>query len=407
MQTQDLNFPNASGEQLSARLYLPLDAVPRFYAVFAHCFTCSKNFKAVSNISDTLSQLGVAVLSFDFTGLGKSEGDFGQAGFSSNVSDLVMASRFLEENYEAPKLIIGHSLGGAAVIFAAAKLDSIQAVVTIGAPSSPEHVKHLFSKKLDKIEKEGNAEVSIGGRPFTLSKEFIEDLESQNLLELLHGMRKAFLFMHSPQDLIVEISNAEELYQSAFHPKSFVSLDGADHLLSDENDSSYAGEVISTWSKRYLPTEISENDVQGHQVKVRLAGDTYTSEVMTPFHHLLADEPESVGGKNLGPTPYDLLMASLGTCTAMTLKMYANRKAWDLEEITVFLNHEKVHKEDSLAVEGEKGGKISKFTRVLKIKGELTEEMREKLLEIADKCPVHKTLHEPIEIETKFNDLEI
>jgi uncharacterized OsmC-like protein/fermentation-respiration switch protein FrsA (DUF1100 family) len=407
MQTQDLNFPNASGEQLSARLYLPLDAVPRFYAVFAHCFTCSKNFKAVSNISDTLSQLGVAVLSFDFTGLGKSEGDFGQAGFSSNVSDLVMASRFLEENYEAPKLIIGHSLGGAAVIFAAAKLDSIQAVVTIGAPSSPEHVKHLFSNKLDKIEKEGNAEVSIGGRPFTLSKEFIEDLESQNLLELLHGMRKAFLFMHSPQDLIVEISNAEELYQSAFHPKSFVSLDGADHLLSDENDSSYAGEVISTWSKRYLPTEISENDVQGHQVKVRLAGDTYTSEVMTPFHHLLADEPESVGGKNLGPTPYDLLMASLGTCTAMTLKMYANRKAWDLEEITVFLNHEKVHKEDSLAVEGEKGGKISKFTRVLKIKGELTEEMREKLLEIADKCPVHKTLHEPIEIETKFNDLEI
>jgi len=304
-------------------------------------------------------------------------------------------------------LIIGHSLGGAAVIFAAAKLDSIQAVVTIGAPSSPEHVKHLFSNKLDKIEKEGNAEVSIGGRPFTLSKEFIEDLESQNLLELLHGMRKAFLFMHSPQDLIVEISNAEELYQSAFHPKSFVSLDGADHLLSDENDSSYAGEVISTWSKRYLPTEISENDVQGHQVKVRLAGDSYTSEVMTPFHHLLADEPESVGGKNLGPTPYDLLMASLGTCTAMTLKMYANRKAWDLEEITVFLNHEKVHKEDSLAVEGEKGGKISKFTRVLKIKGELTEEMREKLLEIADKCPVHKTLHEPIEIETKFNDLEI
>lgn len=406
MKTQNLHIPNAIGEQLSARLYFPLDEVPRFYAIFAHCFTCSKNFKAVSNISETLSQVGVAVLSFDFTGLGKSEGDFGQAGFSSNVSDLVMASRFMGENYEAPKLIIGHSLGGAAAIFAAAKLDSIQAVVTIGAPSSPEHVKYLFSNKLDIIEKEGNAEVSIGGRPFTLSREFIEDLESQNLLELLHGMRKAILFMHSPQDLIVEISNAADLYESAFHPKSFVSLDGADHLLSDENDSSYAGEIISTWSKRYLPTEVSENDVDGHQVKVRLAGDSYTSEVMTPFHHLLADEPESVGGKNLGPTPYDLLMASLGTCTAMTLKMYADRKSWDLGEITVFLNHEKVHQEDSLAVEGEKGGKISKFTRVLDIKGELTDDMREKLLEIANKCPVHKTLHEPIEVETRFKEVE-
>lgn len=401
MKTKNITFPNASGEQLSARLYLPLDEVPRFYAVFAHCFTCSKNFKAVSNISDTLSQLGVAVLSFDFTGLGKSEGDFGESGFSSNVSDLVIASQYLEENYEAPKLMIGHSLGGAAVIFAAAKLDSIQAVITIGAPADPLHVTTLFSKDLDRIESEGRAEVSIGGRPFTLSQEFVNDLESQNLLEILHGMRKAFLFMHSPQDTVVDLSNAAELYQAAYHPKSFVSLDGADHLLSEEKESRYAGELISTWSKKYLPVEVSENDVKGHQVKVRLAGDSYTSEILTPFHHLLADEPESVGGQNLGPTPYDLLMASLGTCTAMTLKMYANRKGWDLEEINVFLNHEKVHQKDA---EDAKDGKLSKFTRYLEIKGELTEEMKEKLLEIADKCPVHKTLHEPILVETSFRE---
>ncbi len=406
MKIQNLSFPNSSGAKLSARLYLPLDEVPRFYAVFAHCFTCSKNFKAVSNISDTLSQLGVSVLSFDFTGLGKSEGDFGEAGFSSNVSDLIMASRFLEENFEAPKLIIGHSLGGAAVIFAAAKLDCIQAVVTIGAPSQPDHVKHLFSKDLDRIEKEGRAEVNIGGRPFTLSNEFLKDLESQNLAEILKEMRKAFLFMHSPQDSIVDISNAAELYQAAHHPKSFVSLDGADHLLGDERESRYAGEVISTWSKKYLPTEVSENNVKGHQVKVRLAGDSYTTEVMTPFHHLIADEPESVGGNNLGPTPYDLLMASLGTCTAMTLRMYADRKGWDLEEINVYLNHEKVHQQDSDAVESSKNTKLSKFTRWLEIKGDLTDEMREKLLEIADKCPVHKTLHEPIQVETFYKNAD-
>jgi uncharacterized OsmC-like protein/pimeloyl-ACP methyl ester carboxylesterase len=404
MKIQKLSFPNSKGEQLSALLYLPLEEVPRFFALFAHCFTCSKNYNAVSNISNTLCQLGVAVLSFDFTGLGMSEGEFGEEGFSSNVSDLIQASLFLEQNYQAPKLIIGHSLGGAAVIFAAAQLESVKAVVTIGSPSQPEHVKHLFTSDLDLIEKNGKAEVNIGGRPFTLSQEFVKDFESQDLLQLIQGMRKAFLFMHSPQDTVVEISNAAELYQAAHHPKSYISLDGADHLLTGEKDSRYAGEVISAWSKKYLPVEVTENDVKGHQVKVRLAGESYTSEVLTPFHHLLADEPESVGGKNLGPTPYDLLMASLGTCTAMTLKMYADRKGWDLKEINVFLNHEKVHQQDSGLAENPHEGKISKFSRFLEIKGEITEEMKTKLLEIANKCPVHKTLHEPIEVETKFRE---
>jgi uncharacterized OsmC-like protein/pimeloyl-ACP methyl ester carboxylesterase len=403
MKVENIRFTNSTGDQLAARLYLPLEEVPRFYALFAHCFTCSENFKAVSNISDTLSQLGVAVLSFDFTGLGESEGELSDSGISSSVADLIMASRFLEENYEAPKLMIGHSLGGVAVILAAAKLDRIEAVVTIGTPATPARIKNLLTEDLAEFE-ERSAAVSIGGRPFRLSQGFVTDLESHDLLKSLNGMRKAFLFMHSPQDRVVELANAADLYQAAFHPKSFVTLDGADHLLSEERESRYVGEVISTWSGKYLPTEVSENDVEGHQVKVRLVGDSYTTEVLTPFHHLLADEPKSVGGHNLGPTPYDLLLASLGACTAMTLKMYANRKGWKLDEINVFLNHEKIHQKDSESVDGAGESKLSRFTRDIEIKGKVTEEKKAKLLEIAEKCPVHKTLHEPIEVETRFKE---
>lgn len=401
MKIERISFKNNKGQTLSGRLYLPLENPPRFFALFAHCFTCSKNFKAVSNISDTLSQCGVAVLSFDFTGLGNSEGEFEETGFSSNVSDLISAADFLEENYESPKLLIGHSLGGAAVVFAAEKLENVKAVVTIGAPSEPKHVKHLFAADIDTIQSEGRAKVNIGGRPFHISRDFMEDLESKNLSEVLSGLRKAVLIMHAPQDQIVDISNAAQLYQNAHHPKSFISLDGADHLLSDEVESRYAGEMISTWAKKYLPTEIMENDTDGHQVKVRLFGKSFTSEILTPYHHLLADEPKSVGGDNLGPTPYDLLMAALGTCTVMTLKMYAERKGWDLDEIMVFMNHDKVHKEDSQNPD-KAGAKVSRFTRKLKITGELTDEMKDKLLEIADKCPVHRTLHEEIRVETSF-----
>ena len=401
MKIEKVKFLNPQGLLLSGKLFLPLDEKPKFFAVFAHCFTCSKNLKAVSNICNTLSQLGIAVLSFDFTGLGNSEGDFGETHFSSNVSDLVAASDFLKKNYEAPKLLIGHSLGGTAVIFAADQLEDTVAVVTIGSPADPEHVKRLFEEDIETIKNQGSAKVNIGGRSFHLKKDFLDDLENRNLPQLISKMRKAFLFLHSPQDGIVDISNAASLFQNSFHPKSFISLDGADHLLSQENDSRYVGELISTWSKKYLPEEKSENDTRGHRVKVRLFGDSYTSEIKTPHHHLLADEPADVGGDDLGPTPYDLLMASLGACTAMTLKMYANRKGWDLKEINVYLDHDKVHKEDSVEFE-KKGSKISRFTRSLEIEGELDEEMKNKLLEIADKCPVHRTLHEDIIIETRF-----
>ncbi|MCL6258248.1 bifunctional alpha/beta hydrolase/OsmC family protein [Aquiflexum sp. TKW24L] len=401
MKIERVKFLNPQGNQLSGSLFLPLDEKPRFFAVFAHCFTCTKNLKAVNNISNTLSQLGVAVLSFDFTGLGSSEGVFEDTHFTSNVADLVAASDFLKDNYEAPKLLIGHSLGGTAVIFAAEQLDETVAVVTIGAPSDPEHVKRLFKDDVETIKKQGSAKVNIGGRSFYLRKDFIDDLENKNLPDTLSKMRKAFLFLHSPQDQIVDISNAATLFQNAFHPKSFITLDGADHLLSEEHESRYVGELISVWSKKYLPEEKPENETKGHQVKVRLFGEGYTSEIKTPYHRLLADEPAAVGGDNLGPTPYDLLMASLGTCTAMTLKMYADRKGWDLKEINVYLDHDKVHKEDSVDFE-KKGSKISRFTRSLEIEGELDESMKAKLLEIADKCPVHRTLHEEIIIETKF-----
>lgn len=401
MKIQDLTFPNAEGQQLSAKLYLPLDDSPRFYAIFAHCFTCSKNYKAVTNISETLAHLGVAVLSFDFTGLGMSEGKFEETEFSSNVGDLLAASNFLDDKYEAPKLLIGHSLGGAAILFASDIIPSVQALVTIGAPADPKHVKHLFEEDIETIKKKGSAKVNIGGRSFRLRKDFLDDLESQDLPKILGRSRKALLIMHSPQDKIVEIKNAADLYHLAHHPKSFVTLDRSDHLLTDERESKYVGEVISTWSKKYLPLEISENDIDGHQVKVRLFGDSYTTEVKTPYHHLLADEPEKLGGKNLGPNPYDLLMASLGACTVMTLKMYANRKKWDLKEITVYMDHDKVHFEDSENFE-KSSAKVSRFTRTLEIEGELTAEMKVKLLEIADKCPVHRTLHEDIVIETSF-----
>lgn len=401
MKIEKVSFVNKEGFTLSGQLYLPLDEEPRFYAIFAHCFTCSQNFKAPSTISNMLMQLGIAVLSFDFTGLGNSEGEFEDTEFSSNVEDLISAYTFLSTTYQAPQMLIGHSLGGTAVIFAAARLDHIKAVVTIGSPSNPQHVKKLFQSDLHTIQREGSAEVSIGGRNFKIGKGFLDDLENKNLTELLPEMRKAFLFLHSPQDEIVSIDNAAELYMSAHHPKSFISLDGADHLLSEESESKYAGEIISSWSKKYFPMEMEENDLKGHQVKVRLFGESYTSEIKTPFHHLIADEPTAVGGANLGPTPYDLLMASLGSCTAMTLKMYAQRKKWKLDEIVVFLDHDKLHKEDSTEFD-KPDSKVNRFTRSLEIKGELTPEMKVKLLEIADKCPVHRTLQEEILIETKF-----
>lgn len=407
MRTQKLFFDNKEGDKLAANLVLPLDETPLFYAIFAHCFTCSKNFHAVNNISRTLANLGVAVLSFDFTGLGQSEGVFEDTRFSSNIEDLLSAAAFLETEYESPSLLIGHSLGGTAVLYASARLESVKAVVTIGSPAEPTHVSKIFKESIPEILKKGSATVNIGGADFKIKREFLENLEKNSIAELMKGLKKSFLFIHSPQDNIVDISNARALYEAAHHPKSFISIDGADHLVSDKSDSQYVGNLIASWSARYVGDQMKSeklvNDILGHEVRVRLSGQGYTTEVKTPTHHLIADEPEAVGGEDLGPTPYDLLMASLGSCTAMTLRMYADRKRWPLEEVTVFLNHDRVHLED---IENFKdpGAKVSRFERIIDIVGELDEAQKLRLLEIANKCPVHRTLQETIKIETRLID---
>lgn len=401
MNPKRLTFENRSGLELAAHLYLPADQKPKFFTLFAHCFTCSKNFSAVTRICTALSQNGIAALSFDFTGLGMSEGEFAESSFTSNISDLLDAAAFLEKEYDTPKMLIGHSLGGAAVLYAAAELSNVKAVVTIAAPSMPSHVRHLFTDSVEEINEKGIAHVSIGGRPFQISKSFVDDLEQKPLATFLKKLRKSLLIMHSPQDEIVEISNAAEIYNAAHHPKSFISLNGATHLISNPQDSMYIAEVIGSWSKRYVlvEEEIEPNDTRGNQVFVRLSGEKYTTEVMTPNHHLIADEPLELGGADLGPNPYDLLMASLGSCTAMTLKMYAERKKWPLEQVSVFLNHEKVHLADSENPE-DSSAKVSQFTRIIEIEGELDVEQRQKLLEISNKCPVHRTLQEEIIIQT-------
>jgi len=397
-----LTFKNRNGLDLAAHLYSPLDQTPRFYAVFAHCFTCSQNFSAVRRISTSLSQQGIAVLSFDFTGLGRSDGEFEESTFSSNITDLLDASEFLDKEYEAPKMLVGHSLGGAAVLYASFDLPNIEAVATIGAPAFPGHVKHLFQESLANIEELGSAEVKIGGRPFRISKQFIEDLEQKPLEKMLKKLKKSLLIIHSPQDEIVGIQNAADLYSASMHPKSFISLNGSDHMISKEEDSEYVGEVIASWSKRYVSIDRKEGqlyDTEGNQVKVRLSGPGFTTEIKTPYHHMIADEPLEVGGDNLGPNPYDFLMASLGSCTAMTLKMYADRKKWSLKEVTVFLNHDKVHLNDSKN-SSEKESKVSRFTRLINLEGDLDEDQRQRLIEISHRCPVHRTLEEDIVIQT-------
>lgn len=401
MNSKKLTFYNKAGVELSANLELPVDGKPKTYAIFAHCFTCSKNLSAVVNICRSLNLHQIGVLRFDFTGLGQSEGQFSETNFSSNIDDLISAYQFLESDYEAPTIIIGHSLGGAAVLAAAHKMPSIQAVVTVGAPYDPAHVKNLFKENIEEIKSAGEATVSIGGRPFKIKAQLLDDLGNSKLNQQIHNLDKALLVLHSPQDKIVEINNARQIYEAAMHPKSFVTLDGADHLLTDKNDSLYVGDMIATWASRYVAFKEKETLSTHQHVVVRTGDDGYTTQVKAGDHSFLADEPEAVGGKNLGPTPYDLLVAALGTCTSMTLRMYADHKKWPLEEVMVHLQHEKIHKEDCEHADA-KESKIDQIVREIELKGNLDDEQRQRLLEIADRCPVHKTLHSEIRVETKL-----
>lgn len=401
MQFQKVTFTNRNGQELAARLELPVNQKAHTYALFAHCFTCNKNLTAVRNISRALNLDGIAVLRFDFTGLGESEGDFADTNFSSNIEDLIDAARYLETTYQAPSMLIGHSLGGAAVICAAVELPSIKAVATIGAPSDPEHVKHLLQDQVSEIQEKGIAEVQIGGRTFTVKKQFLEDIQGQKLREKLTRLGKALLILHSPQDLTVPIENAAWLYNAARHPKSFITLDGADHLMSRKEDSRYAGSMIASWATRYLDIEAKENLKAQRQVAVRLGEEGFTTEIMVRHHGLTADEPVQVGGNDFGPNPYELVAAGLGACTAMTMHMYARRKNWDLQEVIVHLDHSKDYPEDMNDTENPKN-KIDIFKREIEIEGNLDEIQTQRLMEIADRCPVHRTLNNPVLIDTSL-----
>ncbi|HMQ51485.1 MAG TPA: bifunctional alpha/beta hydrolase/OsmC family protein [Anaerolineae bacterium] len=406
MNSEKWSITNEMGQKLAARLDLPVDGEPVAYALFAHCFTCTKNFKAADNISTALTRKRIAVLRFDFTGLGESEGDFADTNYSSNVSDLVTAAEFLKEHYQAPKILIGHSLGGTAMLQAAGQIPEAVAVVTIGSPCRPDHLLKLLAGSRPLIEQAGEAEVTLAGRPFKIKKQFLEDLDEQRITESVQHLRKGLLIFHSPIDQIVSVDNAADIFWLAKHPKSFISLDTADHLLSNELDSRYVGAMIETWARKYLGLDKQQTQVTvplpalDNRVTVRTGREKYRTEILAAGHSLVADEPLAVGGQNLGPNPYDLLLAGLGACTSMTLRMYADHKGWPLETAIVRLSHNKTHAKDCEEA-GTETGKVDCIVREIEVLGPLDEEQRARLLEIADRCPVHRTLHSKIVVRTE------
>ena len=400
-QSRKVSFQGSQGAMLDARLELPLGQ-PRGYALFAHCFTCSKETRAATYISMALAEQGFAVLRFDFTGLGGSEGDFANTNFSSNLGDLVMAADFLRREFTAPQLLVGHSLGGAAVLAAAGRIPEAKAVATIGAPADPAHVLHMFSDSRQKIEEAGEAEVKLGGRPFKIRKQFIDDLARHENRDAIAHLKKALLVFHAPLDATVSVDNAAQIFMAAKHPKSFVSLDNADHLLSRRDDALYCGHVLAAWAARYVdaaPSADAPVPASGKVLVRETREGKFTQLIRVGNHMLRADEPVAAGGQDSGPSPYDLLLAGLGACTAMTLRLYADLKKLPLERVSVELTHEKIHAQDCAECET-KEGKIDCIERVVQLEGALDADQRAKLLEIANKCPVHRTLHSEVEVRT-------
>lgn len=405
-----ISFNNQHGQALSGILEMPAGAV-KSYALFAHCFTCSKDNLAAARIARSLAALGIAVLRFDFTGLGNSEGEFSSTNFSSNLQDLLAAANYLEQQYAAPALLIGHSFGGAAVLAAAQDLPGVKAIVTIGAPATAAHVKHLFGNAYHELRDKQSVQVELGGRSFSIQRQFVEDLKKYNSIAHIKSLKKALLIFHSPSDDVVSIDEASRIYTAAKHPKSFVSLDRADHLLSNPEDSRYVAEVLSVWANRYLGVDQAADETGDSGVMVVEQGSVvvlerdkkFTREILTPYHRLLSDEPIALGGTNLGMNPYELLLAALGSCTSMTLRMYANHKQLDLQSIQVKLHHNRIHAEDCANCD-KQAAVTDRITRVIQLTGKLNDQQRTRLLEIANQCPVHKTLKNRIQVETTLTD---
>jgi len=403
--TNKILFTGASGDQLAARLDMP-STNPRAFALFAHCFTCSKDIFAATRISKKLADNGIAVLRFDFTGLGHSDGEFSNTNFSSNVGDLIAAANWLSETHEGPSILIGHSLGGAAVLAATGEVPSVKAVVTIGAPFDPAHVLDNFSDAVSKIAEKGEVEVSLGGRPFIIKKQFLDDIQSQNQKERIASLKTALMVFHAPGDAIVGIENAAEIYGAAKHPKSFVSLDNADHLLSKKEDAVYVAEVIGAWAGRYLGENedaIGALQPRDGDVTVQETREGKFAQMISvgERHFSRADEPPAYGGTDTGSTPYDLLLSGLGACTTMTIRMYADRKKIPLRRASVTLSHDKIHAEDCENCET-KQGKVDQIVREITLEGNLTLEQQQSLLEIAEKCPVHRTLLSEVQVKTSL-----
>jgi uncharacterized OsmC-like protein/fermentation-respiration switch protein FrsA (DUF1100 family) len=405
MQFQKLYFKNSDGKRLAARLDLPLDEKPTAFAVFAHCFTCTKNFNAVVNINRALASHGIAVLRFDFTGLGESEGDFSETSFSTNVADLVSAAEFLKDAYEAPKLLIGHSLGGAAVIHAAREISSAEAVSTIAAPAELTGLfRFIDGPSTEYPEIKGETAINISGRKFKIKKQFLDDLRQENMEEAVRALRKPLLIFHSPLDQIVSIDQAAKIFTGARHPKSFISLDRADHLLTNREDSLYVGSVLAAWASKYLNIsggEYSQPELSDNRVVARTGKTGFQTEIIANGHSLIADEPIPAGGANSGPTPYDLLVSALGACTGMTLRMYADRKKLPLDAVIVRLRHQKIHAKDCLDCEDSKS-KVDLIEREIELQGDLDEPARQRMLEVAKLCPVHRTLESRSIIDSKL-----
>lgn len=407
-----VTFTGSQGDALDARLDRP-DGAVRAFALFAHCFTCSKDVFAASRIAAGLTAQGYAVLRFDFTGLGRSEGEFANTNFSSNVRDLVAAADFLRENHAAPALLIGHSLGGTAVLAAAGEVPEARAVVTLGAPADAAHVVAGFHAETREIEETGRAKVALGGRHFTIRKQFLDDVRDTVLDDKIAGLKKALLVMHGPLDDVVGIDNATRIFVAARHPKSFVSLDTADHLLSRRADAAYAAGVIAAWASRFLPGETGDDgeeagaaragDGEGEVLVAETGEGLFRQRVVAGRHVLTADEPKRVGGEDAGPSPYDFLAIALGACTSMTLRLYARRKDLALERVSVQVSHAKVHAEDCAECEN-RTGRVDRFERRISLTGDLDEAARTRLLEIADKCPVHRTLEQSSVIATRLAD---